>query len=44
MEIIVCVKRVPMTQEVDLEINPPENDVRRTCLPMSLTSGTTTHY
>jgi electron transfer flavoprotein beta subunit len=32
MEIIVCVKRVPMTQEVDLEINPQKTDVRKDML------------
>jgi electron transfer flavoprotein beta subunit len=32
MEIIVCVKRVPMTQEVDLEINPQRSDVRKDML------------
>ena len=32
MEIIVCVKRVPMTQEVDLEISPQKNDVRKDML------------
>ena len=32
MEIIVCVKRVPMTQEVDLEINSQKNDVRKDML------------
>ncbi len=28
MNIIVCVKRVPLTQEVDLEIDPSKRDVR----------------
>jgi len=32
MEIIVCVKRVPVTQEVDLAINPQKNDVRKDML------------
>lgn len=32
MDIIVCVKRVPQTQEVDLEINPQKNDVRKDML------------
>lgn len=32
MEIIVCVKRVPLTQEVDLEINPQKTDVRKDAL------------
>ncbi|MGD2125403.1 MAG: electron transfer flavoprotein subunit beta/FixA family protein [Desulfobacteraceae bacterium] len=32
MDIIVCVKRVPLTQEVDLEINPQKNDVRKDML------------
>jgi electron transfer flavoprotein beta subunit len=32
MEIVVCVKRVPMTQEVDLEIDPRKKDVRRDML------------
>ena len=32
MEIIVCVKRVPVTQEVDLTINPQKNDVRKDML------------
>ncbi len=29
MNIIVCVKRVPLTQEVDLEIDPSKRDVRK---------------
>ena len=32
MDIVVCVKRVPQTQEVDLEINPQKNDVRKDML------------
>ena len=32
MEIVVCVKRVPMTQEVDLEIDPRKKDVRKDVL------------
>jgi electron transfer flavoprotein beta subunit len=32
MNIIVCVKRVPLTQEVDLEIDPSKKDVRRDML------------
>jgi electron transfer flavoprotein beta subunit len=32
MDIIVCVKRVPLTQEVDLEIDPSKRDVRREML------------
>ncbi len=32
MNIIVCVKRVPLTQEVDLEIDPSKRDVRRDML------------
>jgi electron transfer flavoprotein beta subunit len=32
MEIVVCVKRVPMTQEVDLEIDPRKKDVRKDML------------
>ena len=32
MEIIVCVKRVPVTQEVDLAINPQKNDIRKDML------------
>lgn len=32
MNIIVCVKRVPLTQEVDLEIAPSKKDVRRDML------------
>ncbi|MCJ7596503.1 MAG: electron transfer flavoprotein subunit beta/FixA family protein [Desulfobacterales bacterium] len=32
MDIIVCVKRVPLTQEVDLEINAQKNDVRKETL------------
>jgi electron transfer flavoprotein beta subunit len=32
MNIIVCVKRVPLTQEVDLEIGPSKRDVRRDML------------
>ena len=29
MEIVVCVKRVPMTQEVDLELDANKQDVDR---------------
>jgi electron transfer flavoprotein beta subunit len=36
MEIIVCVKRVPLTQEVDLEINPQRTDVRKDMLAFSI--------
>ncbi|MBN2033427.1 MAG: electron transfer flavoprotein subunit beta/FixA family protein [Deltaproteobacteria bacterium] len=36
MEIIVCVKRVPLTQEVDLEINPQKTDIRRDMLAYSI--------
>lgn len=32
MDIVVCVKRVPLTQEVDLEINPQKNDVKKETL------------
>ena len=32
MNIIVCVKRVPLTQEVDLEIDPSKKDVRHDML------------
>ena len=32
MEIVVCVKRVPMTQEVDLEIDPQKKDVKKDAL------------
>ncbi|MBU2497292.1 MAG: electron transfer flavoprotein subunit beta/FixA family protein [Proteobacteria bacterium] len=32
MDIVVCAKRVPLTQEVDLEINPQKNDVRKETL------------
>jgi electron transfer flavoprotein beta subunit len=32
MEIVVCVKRVPMTQEVDLEIDAQKKDVRKDML------------
>lgn len=32
MEIVVCVKRVPMTQEVDLEIDAQRKDVRKEML------------
>jgi electron transfer flavoprotein beta subunit len=32
MEIVVCVKRVPMTQEVDLEIDAQKKDVRKDSL------------
>jgi electron transfer flavoprotein beta subunit len=32
MDIVVCVKRVPQTQEVDLEINPQKTDVRKDML------------
>lgn len=32
MEIVVCVKRVPMTQEVDLEIDARKRDVRKDVL------------
>jgi electron transfer flavoprotein beta subunit len=36
MEIIVCVKRVPLTQEVDLEINPQKGDIRKDMLAFSI--------
>ena len=36
MNIIVCVKRVPLTQEVDLEIDPSKKDVRRDMLTFVL--------
>ena len=36
MNIIVCVKRVPLTQEVDLEIAPSKKDVRRDMLAFVL--------
>jgi electron transfer flavoprotein beta subunit len=36
MEIIVCVKRVPLTQEVDLEINPQKSDIRKDMLAYSI--------
>ena len=36
MEIIVCVKRVPLTQEVDLEISPQKTDVRKDMLAYSI--------
>lgn len=36
MEIIVCVKRVPLTQEVDLEINAQKTDVRKDMLAYSI--------
>jgi electron transfer flavoprotein beta subunit len=36
MEIVVCVKRVPLTQEVDLEINPQKRDVRKDMLAFSI--------
>jgi electron transfer flavoprotein beta subunit len=32
MDIVVCVKRVPLTQEVDLEISPQRNDIRKDML------------
>lgn len=32
MDIVVCVKRVPMTQEVDLEIDAQKRDVRKDVL------------
>lgn len=32
MEIVVCVKRVPMTQEVDLEIDAQKKDVKKDAL------------
>ena len=32
MNIVVCVKRVPMTQEVDLEIDPQKKDVKKDML------------
>ena len=34
MDIIVCVKRVPMTQEVDLEIDNSGKDIKKDALPM----------
>lgn len=36
MEIVVCVKRVPLTQEVDLEINPLKTDIRKDMLAYSI--------
>ncbi|MBN1831282.1 MAG: electron transfer flavoprotein subunit beta/FixA family protein [Deltaproteobacteria bacterium] len=33
MNIIVCIKRVPMTQEADLEIDELEKDVKKDALP-----------
>jgi len=36
MEIIVCVKRVPLTQEVDLEINSQKSDVKKDMLAYSI--------
>lgn len=36
MEIIVCVKRVPLTQEVDLEINSQKTDVKKDMLAYSI--------
>jgi len=36
MEIVVCVKRVPLTQEVDLEINSQKTDVRKEMLAYSI--------
>jgi len=36
MEIIVCVKRVPLTQEVDLEINAQKTDIRKDMLAYSI--------
>lgn len=32
MDIVVCVKRVPLTQEVDLEIDPSKKEVRKDML------------
>ncbi|MFP3928968.1 MAG: electron transfer flavoprotein subunit beta/FixA family protein, partial [Desulfobacteraceae bacterium] len=32
MNIVVCVKRVPMTQEVDLEIDASKKDVKKDML------------
>ncbi len=32
MDIVVCVKRVPLTQEVDLEVSPQGNDIRKDML------------
>jgi electron transfer flavoprotein beta subunit len=32
MDIIVCIKRVPMTQEVDLEIDPSGKDIKKDAL------------
>jgi electron transfer flavoprotein beta subunit len=32
MEMVVCVKRVPMTQEVDLEIDKTQKDIKRDAL------------
>jgi electron transfer flavoprotein beta subunit len=36
MNIIVCVKRVPLTQEVDLEIDPKKNEVRKEMLAYAI--------
>jgi electron transfer flavoprotein beta subunit len=32
MDMVVCIKRVPLTQEVDLEISPQRNDIRKDML------------
>jgi electron transfer flavoprotein beta subunit len=36
MNIIVCVKRVPLTQEVDLEIDPNKHEVRKDMLAYAI--------
>jgi electron transfer flavoprotein beta subunit len=36
MDIVVCVKRVPLTQEVDLEISPQRNDIRKDMLAYAI--------
>ncbi|MBW1669701.1 MAG: electron transfer flavoprotein subunit beta, partial [Deltaproteobacteria bacterium] len=36
MDIVVCVKRVPLTQEVDLEIDPQKKEVRKDMLAYSI--------
>jgi len=36
MDIIVCVKRVPLTQEVDLEIDPQKRDIKKGMLAFAI--------
>ena len=36
MDIVVCIKRVPLTQEMDLEIDPSLKDIKRDMLSYNI--------